>query len=105
MIEREVNHTKGGNSTDLSLSGHAESEKDSSLASSLFLEICDTDDLAPESRPSVAQEIDGLNKVGSIWISIARLGVANLEGEGRIDTLLFATDMNHPFCNLLTRTH
>ena len=105
MIEREVNHTKGGNSTDLSLSGHAESEEDSSPASSLFLEICDTDDLAPESRPFVAPEIDGLNKVGSIWISIARLGVANLEGDKRFDTMSFATDMNNPFCNLLTRSY
>jgi hypothetical protein len=40
---------------------------------------------------SVAPEIDGLNKVGSIWISVARLGVANLEGKGESENELFAT--------------
>ena len=105
MIELEVNHAKNGSTADLSLSGHAESEEDSSPTSSLFLEICDTDDLAPESRPLIAPEIDGLNKVGSIWISIARLGVANLEGDKRFDTMSFATDMNHPFFKLLTRLY
>ena len=81
MIEREVDHAKNEKVKDTSPSVPAESEGDSSPTSSLCLEICDRINLGTEPRPRVEHEIDGLNKVGSVWISIARLGVANLEGK------------------------
>ena len=90
MIEREVEFSKNENLKDSCPSIHVESVGGSSLPSSLFLEICDSDNHAEEFRQSVAPEIDGLNKVGSIWISVARLGMANLEGKGENKSVLFA---------------
>lgn len=91
MIEREVEFAKIEKFKDSCPSIHAESVGGSSFTSSLFLEICDSSNHEEEFRQSFAPEIDGLNKVGSIWISVARLGVANLEGKGESECVLFAT--------------
>lgn len=91
MIEREVEFAKNEKFKDSCPSIHAESVGGSSIASSLFLEICDSSNHEEESGQSVPPEIDGLNKVGSIWISVARLGMGNLEGKGESESVLFAT--------------
>jgi hypothetical protein len=91
MIEREVEFAKTEKFKDSRSSIHAESVGGSTITSSLFLEICDSSNYEEEFRQSFAPEIDGLNKVGSIWISVARLGGANLEGKGERESVFFAT--------------
>ena len=78
--------------SDLGSSLHAESEDDSSPASSHFLEICDCDDLPSKFRPHAAQEIYGLHQVGSTLLTIARTEVANLTGKVENETTFLATE-------------